>query len=285
MSILDFPPEILVYEILPRLSNAEIGALSQINSYYYQLIQDESFWKSKLSQDYPLYINFKPPNRNYRQYYVYLAQLPRVPLYVNNEMVTHFLQLPLESIDQLSQNYKPQTTDVILYTTAQLKLIALNLEYLHVYFYYNPAYIFIISRDLYNAYLVQANGKLCPKDLILSIPTQYPIYAFLYPALDQPIFFDHCKEIDNPNIDDLINMLYTLHYPLPLYPSVSPTIMRQKLQSPQAFFMDLQKLQYYYTLRTYYKYHQVIEMLVSRLKLIGHYFDLRPLRGIRSPRP
>lgn len=275
MDISHIAPETLSYEILPYLSNADLGSLSRVNSYYYQLCRDENLWKSRILKDYPLYINFKPVDTTYRDYYIFLTTSPKIPIYRNNEIVTSIPPFPMNTIDYLSQSHKCQADDVILYATPNFTLTALNIDGFYIYKNIYPAYIFIISRQIYNDFSHQLIKGIITPELILSIPTKYPIYLFFLPYLPHPIFTINNTRIEKPSQYELGRMLYLLDYPLPPHPQVSQEDMLIILLQPRAFFMYPQEIYYHYVVKTYYTKDQVETIVINHLKSIGHYFDLR----------
>lgn len=67
LNLENFPPEILISQILPKMPLPQLLSLCQSNMYFNELCKDEQLWRTKIELDYPN--NFTNTTKSFKQTY------------------------------------------------------------------------------------------------------------------------------------------------------------------------------------------------------------------------
>lgn len=87
--ITSLPPELYPL-ILIKTSPRAIIQLSQTSTYWAGIGNNEDIWEAKMIQDYPQYVNYRPPDVSYKTAYLELLrhQAKVFPLHYNSKIIT-----------------------------------------------------------------------------------------------------------------------------------------------------------------------------------------------------
>lgn len=81
--LLDFPDNILIQQILPKIPFAELDRACLSSPNVSRLCKREELWAAKVKYDYPQFLNQKPSDMKWVRYYVYLNDRRSIPVEVN----------------------------------------------------------------------------------------------------------------------------------------------------------------------------------------------------------
>jgi hypothetical protein len=107
-NLLDFPENTLLNDILPKVPLDELNKFCLLSPQNNALCKRDELWIAKIEYEYPVFVNLKPTNMSWSNYYVYLTRRRSIPVYVNGLTVGNVMfssELFNMTLNDLLNNY------------------------------------------------------------------------------------------------------------------------------------------------------------------------------------
>lgn len=183
MNLLDLPLEIN-YKILSEVSLTSLSSLYTTNKYFYNICNDELFWKQKFLSDYS---SLTRDGLTWRQSYIKMYNSKIIPIYISKKYIESMALLTqCEKIDQIYIQ-KKDTFDIVKIIASKYYdsyYIGLMDEHHHKIseFIFNPEY-YLINGTFKNYWDVISFIVIYPTKIYDSIRVASPFifHDFIYP--------------------------------------------------------------------------------------------------------
>lgn len=184
---MNLPDDVLINEILPNISLNDLAKLCQSDVRLRNLCQSESLWQNKMKLDFPNVS--KPTPLTFKQFYMFLIQADRVPVYRHGDIVMNTL-VTVNNRDYAINDIKNK-----LNGPASLIFIGAgcgrdffidgvasthNNEYLGIFNVEKITYILIVDGNIFESDDdIERKVKDYIKTDLLSTQSKIPIYGFI----------------------------------------------------------------------------------------------------------